>query len=492
MRREAGAFLLEIGELLFELAEPLRRGFVPFLAQRFALDLELHDAAFDLVELGRHRVDFHPKLRSGLVNQVDRLVGEEPIGDVAVRQDGRRHQRRILELHAVMSFVALAKPAQDADRVLDGRLAYEHRLEAALEGGVLLDVLPVFVEGRRAHGVQLAAREHRLQHVGCIHRPFGGTRAHHRVELVDEQDDLALRVGDFLQDRLQPLFELATVLRAGDERSHVEGDDALALQALRDVAAHDAPGEAFDNRCLADAGLADEHRVVLRATRQHLNHASYFLVAADHRIELAPPRQLGEVAAVSFERLIRALWILARHALRSTHAGERREDLVAGDATFRQQSGGGGSARLGCDGQQKVLGADVLVSQTLRLCLREVGDGLEPGRQAGLRAAECLRNLREKLAHGPGDLGRVGRHLAQDFRDDALGLLDERGEQVFGLQLRMAHLLGQPLGGHDRFLCFFRVLVDVHVNSSQLSPLGVGFLSCHSADVARSAQNGAR
>ena len=213
----------------------------------------------------------------------------------------------------------------------------EHRLEPALEGGVLLDVLPVFVERRRADGVQLAAREHRLQHVGGVHRPFGRAGADHRVELVDEQDDLALRVGDFLQDRLQPLFELAAVLRAGDERAHVERDDALVLQALRHVAAHDAAGEAFDDRGLADAGLADEHRIVLRAARQHLDHAPNFLVAADHRIELALARQLGEVAAVPFERLIRALGVLARHALRSAHARERLEDLVAGEAALRQQ-----------------------------------------------------------------------------------------------------------------------------------------------------------
>ena len=42
-------------------------------------------------------------------------------------------------------------------------------------------------------GVQLAAREHRLQHVRRVHRPFGRAGADHGVQLVDEQDDLALR-----------------------------------------------------------------------------------------------------------------------------------------------------------------------------------------------------------------------------------------------------------------------------------------------------------
>ena len=43
--------------------------------------------------------------------------------------------------------------------------------------------------------------------------------------------------------------------------------------------------------------------IVLRAARQHLHHAADFLVAADDRINLALPRQRGEVAAIFFQRL---------------------------------------------------------------------------------------------------------------------------------------------------------------------------------------------
>ena len=153
------------------------------------------------------------------------------------------------------------------------------------------------------------------------------------------------RVGDLLEHRLQPLLELAAVLGAGDERAHVERDDALVLQALGHVAADDAAGEPFDDGGLADAGLADEHRVVLGAARQHLDDAADLLVAADDRIELALAGQLGEVAAVAFERLVRALGILAGHALRSADAGQRREDLVAASARARSAAWRRGSGR---------------------------------------------------------------------------------------------------------------------------------------------------
>src|SRR6185312_17291566 len=97
------------------------------------------------------------------------------------------------------------------------------------------------------------------------------------------------------------------------------------------VAAHDAPGEPLDDGGFADARLADEHGVVFRAARKDLNHAADLFVASDHRIELALARQLGEVAAVAFERLIRTFGILVGDALGAANARERLQDRVARD-----------------------------------------------------------------------------------------------------------------------------------------------------------------
>ena len=69
------------------------------------------------------------------------------------------------------------------------RLVDDDRLEAALQRGVLLDVLAVLVERGGADHVQLAAGEHRFEHVAGVHRAFGGAGADHGVQLVDEQQD---------------------------------------------------------------------------------------------------------------------------------------------------------------------------------------------------------------------------------------------------------------------------------------------------------------
>ena len=58
-----------------------------------------------------------------LVDQVDRLVGQEAVGDVAVAERRRGDDRAVGDAHAVMQLVALLQAAQDRDRVLDRGLA---------------------------------------------------------------------------------------------------------------------------------------------------------------------------------------------------------------------------------------------------------------------------------------------------------------------------------------------------------------------------------
>ena len=223
----------------------------------------------------------------------------------------------------MVGLVALLEAAQDRDRVLDRRLADVDRLEAALERGVLLDVLLVLVERGRADGAQLAAGEHRLEQVGRVDRALGGAGADDRVQLVHEQDDLALGVLDLLQDGLQALLELAAVLGAGEQGADVEADDLAVAQGLGDVAGDDPLGEALDDRGLADAGLADQHGVVLGAAGEDLDHAADLVVAADDRVELAVLGGLREVAAELLQRLVLLLGALVGDAVRAADGLDR-------------------------------------------------------------------------------------------------------------------------------------------------------------------------
>src|SRR6185437_5652285 len=129
------------------------------------------------------------------------------------------------------------------------------------------------------------------------------------MELVDEEDDVAA-LGDLLHHLLEALLELAAVLGTGHQGREVERVDLLVLQELRHLVRADARGEALDDGGLADAGLADQDRVVLRAARQDLHHALDLRLAADDRVELALGGLLRQVPAELVEEL-RALRLLA-------------------------------------------------------------------------------------------------------------------------------------------------------------------------------------
>ena len=118
---------------------------------------QLHEPPLQSVDFGGHALQVHGHAAGGLVDQVDRLVGQEAIGDVAMRQFGRGHQRRVLDLDVVVGLVAGFQAAEDGQGVVHRRLVDVDGLETPLQGGVLLDVLAVFVQRRGADATQITA-----------------------------------------------------------------------------------------------------------------------------------------------------------------------------------------------------------------------------------------------------------------------------------------------------------------------------------------------
>ena len=190
---EGRRLFFEIDQLAVQLAETVARGGVRLLLQRFALDLQLDDAPVEFIERFGFGIHLHAQTRARLVHEVDGLVRQEAVGDVAIGKRRRRHDGGVGDAHAVVHFVFLFQPAQDRDRVFDRGLGNEHRLEPPRQRRVLLHMLAIFIEGGGADAMQLAARQRGLQQVGGVHGALALACAHQRMHLVDEEDDAALR-----------------------------------------------------------------------------------------------------------------------------------------------------------------------------------------------------------------------------------------------------------------------------------------------------------
>ena len=256
-----------------------------------AMDDEL-DALLDLGDLLGQGSLAQLDAGAGLVDQVDGLVGQEAVGDVAVGVgDGE-----VDGFVGVADGVELLVAVLDADDDLDGVFFVGRRdldgLEAALERAVFLDGLAVFGRRGGADALNFAAGERGLEDVGGVERAFGRAGADQGVQLVDE-DDGVLILHQLFHDGLEALFKLAAIFGSGDDEGQIEREDALVGEEAGNVAVGDALREAFDDGGLADAGLADEHRVVLGAAAEDLDDALEFLIAADERDRAVSPWRPG-------------------------------------------------------------------------------------------------------------------------------------------------------------------------------------------------------
>ena len=157
--RSAVIFSLVSDKIRSTSANALFAGCVGLALQRRALNFERSSLALKLIDLRRHGADLDRERRRSLVHQVDGLVRQKAVADVAMRKRGRGNNRRVLDAHVVVRLVALFQAAQNRDRVLNVGLAHVDDLEAALQRRVLFDVLAVLVQRGCADGPQLAARQ---------------------------------------------------------------------------------------------------------------------------------------------------------------------------------------------------------------------------------------------------------------------------------------------------------------------------------------------
>ena len=154
--------LPHIGKLLLYFRKVLLRETVAFLFQSGFLYFVLHYLSGKLVKLRGHGLHFGLYQGAGFVHKVYSLVGQETVGDISVGKRCRRDKGAVVYLHAVKDLVAFFKSSENGYRVLHRGFSHQHWLETALQSRVLLDVLPVLIQGRSAYAVKLAAGKHGL------------------------------------------------------------------------------------------------------------------------------------------------------------------------------------------------------------------------------------------------------------------------------------------------------------------------------------------
>ena len=268
---------------------------------------------------------------------------------------------------------------------------------------------------------------------------------------------------DLLQHGLQAFLELAAILRTGDHRAEVERQELLALQRLRHVAVDDAQRQALDDGGLADAGLADQHRIVLGAAGQHLDGAADFLVAPDHRIELALARERGDVARVFLQRVEVGLGVRAGDRAALADVVDRLLQRLRRDAGIAQRARGRRVGR-GDRHQQPVL-RHVLVAGLGRRLLRRVQHAHQFRRELRLAGAGALhlRQPRQLGLHRGSAAFGIAAGRPDQAGSGAFLIVQQRLQQMFGRDPLVELADRDGLGGLEESPRPFGEFLYVHV-----------------------------
>ena len=118
------------------------------------------------------------------------------------------------------------------------------------------------------------------------------------MQLINEENNLAIALAYFLENGLQTLLKLTTVLGACDERTHIQCEDLFIFQSLRDIPADDSLSQSLDRRRLADARLTDQHRIVFCLSGENTDHIPDLRVPSDDRIQLLAACLFDQILSV--------------------------------------------------------------------------------------------------------------------------------------------------------------------------------------------------
>ena len=303
-------------------------------------------------------------------------------------------------------------------------------------------MLAVFIHGGGADRLQFATGEGGFHHIAGIHGTGGGTGTDDLMEFVDKEDDFAFGALDFFDGAFEAFFKFTAEATAGEHAAEIKAEDALAEEQVRHIARSDFLRQAFDDGGLADAGFADQHRVVFGAAAEHLDDAQDFGIASDDGVELAFQRHACQVAAVFFQGSVAAFGLRVGDALPAADVFDGVGDAIARDAIFRHHFRHGGVSFVE-QGEEDVLGADVFVAEPVGFFVGAVDDALQAGGDEDLVGALPVNG--GGAGAGTQDIVRAGAECAdidseplEDLGDDAIGLLEQGEQDVLGVHLGVA------------------------------------------------------
>ena len=218
----------------------------------------------------------------------------------------------------------------------------------------------------------------------------------------------------------------------------------LALQAIWRLAIDDALRQSLDNGGFAHPRLADQNRVVFRASLQHLDRAAYFIVPPDNGVQLPLPGLFGQVDCEFVQGAPIVLALRVVDALAAADLLQRRRDPALVRAALAQQLP---QPRFVIGrGQGEQFTGDVLILAVLRVFVAKVKQPVQVLGNVDFPAVSLqLGQLVDERRHALAQALVVRAGKIQEVGDGAALLVQQRRHKVRRFDERVVAPQGQAL-----------------------------------------------
>ncbi len=203
--------------------------------------------------------------------------------------------------------------------------------------------------------------------------------------------------------------------------------------------------QSLDDCGLAHARLADQHGIVLGAPLQDLNGAANFIVAPDHRIELALSRALGQVDAVLLQRLAILLRARILHLGAAAHFLDGLFQIGARRAVGLEQPAQ--LAAIIAGRQHEQLAGNELIAALLRQLVGDIQELVQIVAEQHFAARSLdLGNPIQRRRQIGAQLRHLNAGLLEQRPRGAALLIEQRRHEVHRLDVLVIAAHGEGLG----------------------------------------------
>ena len=137
----------------------------------------------------RFFIQFDTQTGTGLIHQVNSLIRQISVRNIAVAQLHCSLDSLRLNLQLVEFLITLAQSQQHRFADFRTRHINKHRLEASFQRSILFDMLAVFINRCCADNLQLSTRQRRFDNIGSIDTALGTACTDNGMQLVDKENN---------------------------------------------------------------------------------------------------------------------------------------------------------------------------------------------------------------------------------------------------------------------------------------------------------------